>query len=88
VAPVRSDLIAAASRTLPDLLQPARSPSLAPPPTRTADVRPAGAVGPQPERIGATRIWLVPNPAGLNAHYPPDRLAAEFARLAAELPAR
>jgi hypothetical protein len=30
----------------------------------------------------------VPNPAGLNAHYPPDRLAAEFARLAAELPVR
>jgi TDG/mug DNA glycosylase family protein len=46
----------------------------------------AAVVGPQPERIGSTGIWVLPNPSGLNAHYPPPRLAAEFARLAAHLP--
>ncbi|MDP9068203.1 MAG: G/U mismatch-specific DNA glycosylase [Actinomycetota bacterium] len=40
-------------------------------------------VGPQEARIGATRVWLLPNPSGLNAHYQPDDLAAEFARLRA-----
>jgi len=38
-------------------------------------------VGPQPERFGTTRVWVLPNPRGLNAHYPLDRLADEFARL-------
>jgi double-stranded uracil-DNA glycosylase len=38
-------------------------------------------VGPQPDRIGATRLWVLPNPSGLNAHYPAAALAAEFARL-------
>ena len=26
-------------------------------------------VGPQDETIGNTRVWLLPNPSGLNAHY-------------------
>jgi double-stranded uracil-DNA glycosylase len=38
-------------------------------------------VGPQEERIGETRVWLLPNPSGLNAHYQLDALAREFARL-------
>jgi double-stranded uracil-DNA glycosylase len=38
-------------------------------------------VGPQPDRIGATRLWVLPNPSGLNAHYSAAALAAEFARL-------
>lgn len=37
--------------------------------------------GPQELMIGGTRIWVLPNPSGLNAHYTPDALAAEFARL-------
>ncbi len=40
-------------------------------------------VGPQEVRIGAARVWLLPNPSGLNAHYQVDDLAAEFRRLAA-----
>ena len=48
---------------------------------RTAFDRPRAAVGPQPETIGDTPIWILPNPSGLNAHYQIDRLASEFARL-------
>jgi TDG/mug DNA glycosylase family protein len=48
---------------------------------RTAfGVRDAG-VGPQPQQIGDTRIWVLPNPSGLNAHWPAAALAAEFGRL-------
>lgn len=39
-------------------------------------------VGPQDVRIGRTRVWLLPNPSGLNAHYQLPDLAREFARLA------
>lgn len=38
-------------------------------------------VGPQDAMVGETRIWLLPNPSGLNAHYQLDALAEEFARL-------
>ena len=41
----------------------------------------AAVVGPQPETIGGTRIWVLPNPSGLNAHYTLPRLAEEFAKL-------
>lgn len=41
----------------------------------------AAAVGPQPDRLGQTRVWVLPNPSGLNAHYKP----ADFARLFREL---
>jgi double-stranded uracil-DNA glycosylase len=40
--------------------------------------RPKAVVGPQPETIGETRIWVLPNPSGLNAHYQAPALAAEF----------
>ncbi|MFN2586788.1 MAG: G/U mismatch-specific DNA glycosylase [Actinomycetota bacterium] len=39
------------------------------------------AVGPQPETIGETKVWLLPNPSGLNAHYQLPELAEEFAKL-------
>jgi double-stranded uracil-DNA glycosylase len=38
-------------------------------------------VGPQDLVLGGTRVWVLPNPSGLNAHYTPPALAAEFARL-------
>jgi double-stranded uracil-DNA glycosylase len=38
-------------------------------------------VGPQELVLGRTRVWVLPNPSGLNAHYTPPALAAEFARL-------
>jgi double-stranded uracil-DNA glycosylase len=57
---------------------------------RAAFGQPDAAVGLQEETIGSTRLWILPNPSGLNAHYPPRALAAEFARLrvAAGLPER
>src|ERR1700723_2958709 len=57
---------------------------------RAAFGRPDAAVGLQGDTIGVTRLWILPNPSGLNAHYPPRALATEFARLrvAAGLPDR
>jgi TDG/mug DNA glycosylase family protein len=40
-------------------------------------------VGPQETVIGTTRVWVLPSPSGLNAHWTPTTLAAEFARLRA-----
>jgi len=38
-------------------------------------------VGPQARTIGDTRVWVLPNPSGLNAHWTPAALAEEFGRL-------
>ena len=48
---------------------------------RTAFGDPTAAVGPQPGRICRSRIWLLPNPSGLNAHYQLPELAAAFRAL-------
>jgi double-stranded uracil-DNA glycosylase len=48
---------------------------------RTAFGRPRAGVGLQPEDLCGTRIWVLPNPSGLNAHYQLDDLAAAFAEL-------
>ncbi|XXR75521.1 G/U mismatch-specific DNA glycosylase [Sorangium sp. So ce394] len=48
---------------------------------RSAFGRPHAAPGPQPETLDATRIWVLPNPSGLNASYQPDKLAAMFRAL-------
>jgi TDG/mug DNA glycosylase family protein len=48
---------------------------------RTALDRPKATVGPQPDRIGGSAAWLLPNPSGLNAHYQLPDLAAAFAEL-------
>lgn len=48
---------------------------------RTAFDRPKATVGRQPGRIGATRVWVLPNPSGLNAHWTPATLAKAFAEL-------
>ncbi|RPJ37026.1 MAG: G/U mismatch-specific DNA glycosylase, partial [Chloroflexi bacterium] len=37
--------------------------------------------GPQPEGIGQTRLWVLPNPSGLNAHYRIADLAHLFQQL-------
>jgi TDG/mug DNA glycosylase family protein len=39
------------------------------------------SVGPRETTIGATRICVLPNPSGLNAHYTLPLLAEEFGRL-------
>jgi TDG/mug DNA glycosylase family protein len=38
-------------------------------------------VGLQDESFGATRVWVLPNPSGLNAHYQIADLAEAFAEL-------
>ncbi len=48
---------------------------------RTAFNQPKAKLGRQDETVGATRIWLLPNPSGLNAHYQLDDLAKLFAEL-------
>jgi TDG/mug DNA glycosylase family protein len=43
--------------------------------------RPKATIGPQPETIGGSRLWVLPNPSGLNAHFQLPALADEFRRL-------
>ncbi|MFE1337296.1 G/U mismatch-specific DNA glycosylase [Streptomyces sp. NPDC058733] len=38
-------------------------------------------VGPQERTIGDTRVWVLPNPSGLNAHWTAATMAEEYARL-------
>ncbi|WP_066370724.1 mismatch-specific DNA-glycosylase [Herbidospora mongoliensis] len=47
---------------------------------RAAFHAPAAKPGLQPGTIGGARVWVLPNPSGRNAHYPPAVLAAEFTR--------
>lgn len=48
---------------------------------RLAFTRPGAVVGEQPDTIGTTRIWVLPNPSGLNAHYTLPKLIDEFTLL-------
>jgi TDG/mug DNA glycosylase family protein len=48
---------------------------------RVAFGRPRAALGPQPEPIGPSRVWVLPNPSGLNAHYQGADLARLFRQL-------
>jgi len=48
---------------------------------RTAFGAAKAAVGPQSEKLGPARLWLLPNPSGLNAHYQLDALTSAFASL-------
>jgi double-stranded uracil-DNA glycosylase len=50
---------------------------------RKAFAQPRAGVGPQPLVVGATRVWVLPNPSGLNAHYQPPALAGVYAVLRA-----
>jgi double-stranded uracil-DNA glycosylase len=45
---------------------------------RLAFERPDAVVGEQPERIGSSLVWVLPNPSGLNAHFTPKVLAEVF----------
>jgi TDG/mug DNA glycosylase family protein len=51
---------------------------------RTAFEHPGATVGLQADTVGSTRLWVLPNPSGLNAHWTPATLAGEFARLRAQ----
>ncbi|MGI5341462.1 G/U mismatch-specific DNA glycosylase [Streptomyces sp. CA-181903] len=48
---------------------------------RTAFGDKKARIGPQDRTIGTTRIWALPNPSGLNAHWSLATMAEEFGRL-------
>ena len=48
---------------------------------RIAFNRPKAQLGLQPETIGDSKIWVLPNPSGLNAHYQVSDLAKLFTKL-------
>jgi TDG/mug DNA glycosylase family protein len=48
---------------------------------RTAFGRRRAAIGPQDEQLGAARLWILPNPSGLNAHWTLPALAEAFGAL-------
>ncbi|PTL81452.1 G/U mismatch-specific DNA glycosylase [Vitiosangium sp. GDMCC 1.1324] len=48
---------------------------------RTAFGHPGASLGPQSETLGGARVWVLPNPSGLNAHYRPEDLARLFRTL-------
>ncbi|MGW2214317.1 G/U mismatch-specific DNA glycosylase [Nonomuraea sp. NPDC001684] len=52
---------------------------------RTAFARPKAVIGPQPEQVGGARVWVLPNPSGLNAHWTVATIAGEMGRLRASL---
>lgn len=52
---------------------------------RIAFADPKAKVGLQPTMLGETRVWVLPNPSGLNAHYQKDSLATVFRELWNEL---
>lgn len=45
-------------------------------------------VGPQPSAIGISRVWVLPNPSGLNAHYQLKDFARLFRQLRTALHAK
>lgn len=52
---------------------------------RVAFRRPKAKVGEQPETVEDARLWVLPNPSGLNASYQQPALTAAYAELRAAL---
>lgn len=50
---------------------------------RVAFGHPEARVGPQQRDLAGTRLWVLPNPSGLNASWTTPKLAAAFAELRA-----
>ena len=48
---------------------------------RTAFARPRASIGPQDDHLGPARLWILPNPSGLNASWTASRLAEAFGEL-------
>ncbi|MFI6938912.1 G/U mismatch-specific DNA glycosylase [Streptomyces sp. NPDC050418] len=38
-------------------------------------------IGPQERTVGGSRVWVLPNPSGLNAQWTVERMAEEYGRL-------
>ncbi len=52
---------------------------------RAAFGEPKAAIGEQATTVAGTRVWVLPNPSGLNAHFTPATLGAAFAELRAAI---
>lgn len=52
---------------------------------RTAFQKPQAKLGLQDKKIGKTKVWLLPNPSGLNAHYQLNDLAKLFREVKADI---
>ncbi|MEV2246171.1 G/U mismatch-specific DNA glycosylase [Streptomyces sp. NPDC049970] len=48
---------------------------------RTAFGERHARIGPQERTVGGARVWALPNPSGLNAHWTVATMAEEYARL-------
>ncbi|MEU4153120.1 G/U mismatch-specific DNA glycosylase [Streptomyces sp. NPDC026659] len=48
---------------------------------RSAFADRAARIGPQERTIGNTRVWVLPNPSGLNTHWTLETMTEEYARL-------
>jgi double-stranded uracil-DNA glycosylase len=48
---------------------------------RTGFGRPDAALGPREEDLAGSRLWILPNPSGLNAHHQLDDLTERFRAL-------
>ncbi len=48
---------------------------------RAAFGEPRAVLGPQDRTLGPARVWVLPNPSGLNAHHQPADLARLFGEL-------
>ncbi len=53
---------------------------------RSAFRRPAAMLGRQDEGLGEARLWVLPNPSGLNAHYTPAALAGVYREFLEAMP--
>jgi double-stranded uracil-DNA glycosylase len=53
---------------------------------RAAFRKKTAALGKQPERIGLTSLWVLPNPSGLNAHFQLAALAEIFRAVRVSVP--
>lgn len=52
---------------------------------RQAYRRPKAQIGAQDETLGGARLWVLPNPSGLNAHYQLPELAALYGEMLADV---
>ena len=52
---------------------------------RQGFARPRAALGRQPDRLAGAALWVLPNPSGLNAHYPLRDLVALYRQLSEAL---
>jgi TDG/mug DNA glycosylase family protein len=48
---------------------------------RSAFDRPRATIGEQAELLGGSRLWLLPNPSGAQAHYQPDEMVSALRAL-------